>query len=504
MTSETGKQGTLAGPAAADADFEAHIRNLPDADEVIDAIRHGRVDALVVRAPHGEQVYTITGADRPYRLMIEQMQEGAVTLAADGIILYGNRRLAEMLRVPLESVVGESLERFCAPDHCEALQAFVAAGLQGSARRELDMIAADGTKLPVFAAASGLDAEGERVLCAVLTDLTEHRVQERLRASEERLRLALSAGRMGTWDWDIPAGRVLWSEGQFALLGLRPGEVEPSYDAWLGSVHPDDRARVAQELDQSRANRAEWFCEYRCVHPDGAARWVEARGRYEYAHDGAAVRMYGVMVDIHERKQAEEHQLMLLGELGHRVKNTLASVQSMAEESLRGSPSMEAFAESFRGRLRALADAHGLLTKGDWSRAELTQVVDSVLRPYHGSGRIKKGGPPIELDARQALAVSMVLHELGTNAAKHGAFSVASGSVAVEWDLHHHDTEGECVRLSWVEQDGPPVREPSRKGFGMSLISDGLSYELGGETSIDFHPSGLRCTFIFPLGRSSI
>jgi two-component system, chemotaxis family, CheB/CheR fusion protein len=204
--------------------------------------------------------------------------------------------------------------------------------------------------------------------------------------------------------------------------------------------------------------------------------------------------------DIGERKNADTHRELLLRELSHRVKNALATVQSIATQTLKGASTPEAFGISFSARLMALANTHDLLTQGEWQGAGLADVIDAELAPYQSDSnpRWRGEGPSIMLDAKTALALGMALHELATNAAKYGAFSFPSGRVEVTWQRQNGE-KGDRLHVLWAEIDGPPVEKPRRKGFGTRLIGDGLAYELDGQVEIDFNPEGLRCTIDVPL-----
>jgi two-component sensor histidine kinase len=205
-------------------------------------------------------------------------------------------------------------------------------------------------------------------------------------------------------------------------------------------------------------------------------------------------------LDITDRKRSEEQRQLLINELNHRVKNTLATVQSIAVQSFRqmgaaSSPSVAAFQE----RLFALARAHDLLTRDNWDGAELSEVIGEVIEPYcrTTNGRCEVEGPHVRLTPSTALALSMAVHELATNAAKYGSLSVPGGQVSISWTV----TPGEppYLHLAWREQGGPPVALPTRKGFGTRLIERSLALELSGEVKLAYDPAGVVCTIKAPL-----
>jgi two-component sensor histidine kinase/integral membrane sensor domain MASE1 len=198
--------------------------------------------------------------------------------------------------------------------------------------------------------------------------------------------------------------------------------------------------------------------------------------------------------ELAERRRAEAHQRLLINELNHRVKNTLATVQSMGSQTLRSAAGLEEAREAFTSRLMALSSAHNLLTAQRWEGADLSELVTQAMAPFLNGQSLEISGPSVWLGSSRALGMAMALHELGTNAAKYGALSVAGGRVSVAWSL-----DGDEVRLTWQEADGPPVTPPQRRGFGSRLIEKGLARELNGEVELRFEPQGVRCELRFKL-----
>ena len=228
-------------------------------------------------------------------------------------------------------------------------------------------------------------------------------------------------------------------------------------------------------------------------------RWVEGLGAYERAEDGTILRSRGVLQDITERKRWEEHQRLLINELNHRVKNTLAVVQGLAQQSLRANSSPEAAFGRFEARLTALAAAHSLLTRSNWENAGLEDVARSAVAAATGDGgrRVRIEGPPVLVRPRTALALSLALHELCTNALKHGALSHPEGEVALSWTLD--DQVPPTLKLLWREHGGPEVAPPQDKGFGRRLLEQALARELGGAVRLAFSPAGVSCVIEAPL-----
>jgi PAS domain S-box-containing protein len=206
----------------------------------------------------------------------------------------------------------------------------------------------------------------------------------------------------------------------------------------------------------------------------------------------------GLVRDITDRKRWEERQQLMMGELSHRVKNTLATVQSIAMHTMRFSDNMDSFRHSFEDRLQSLAHAHSLLTSGQWQGTDLRDIVTRELEPHGGgSKRIKVTGPSLFLRPKAALSLHMVLHELTTNAAKYGALSGDEGRIDVAWSLNGQGGQEELV-LRWEEHGGPPVTPPVRRGFGSQVLEAAIGYEMGGDASLDYHPAGLKAEIRVP------
>lgn len=200
-----------------------------------------------------------------------------------------------------------------------------------------------------------------------------------------------------------------------------------------------------------------------------------------------------------EKRRVDERQRLLVDELSHRVKNTLATVVAIAKQTLDRSEGLAEFEAAFIGRLRALSEAHDVLFRSSWSDAGLDALLRAALSPFGRTdgGDVSFRGPPVAISPKAALTLSLVLHELAVNAAKYGAMSVPGGRVALEWRLDPAPVD--TLTLDWTEQDGPPVAPPSRRGFGRAFIERSVAYEIDGEVRLCFAPEGLRCRISFPL-----
>jgi PAS domain S-box-containing protein len=329
---------------------------------------------------------------------------------------------------------------------------------------------------------------------------------EALSASEERFRRFAEASPDVLWITDVSGRRIDYISPAFERIwGLPRHAIEQDHAVWSAAVLPADRA--AFETAQEQAVRGEPFeREFRIHRPDGSERWIREAGFPILDSGGRVARRGGFARDVTAAKLAEERQGLLIGELNHRVKNTLATVHSLAQQTARGAVAVQApigrFLDDFQARLLALARAHDLLTAETWRGAPLRQVVEAALAPWQPADRaagvrVAVSGPPVWLSPRAALGLSLAVHELATNAAKHGAMRADAGRVALGWRRDPDD----MVVLNWAESGGPPALPPRHKGFGTRLLERGLPVELGPGAAVRLHyaPEGFRAEIRFRL-----
>jgi two-component sensor histidine kinase len=214
----------------------------------------------------------------------------------------------------------------------------------------------------------------------------------------------------------------------------------------------------------------------------------------------ARQRQREVEAHLVERQRTYERQSLLIRELHHRVKNTLATVQALLGATARSTESMDEFYESFTNRIASLARTHDLLTEDFWQTAELKHLLEKELAPFHDEDgrRIVLAGPQVELSAELAVPTGMAIHELTINAAKYGALSVPTGVVEIAWDVRELDP-GRSLHFTWTERDGPRVVKPNRKGFGSTLLQRVLKLQCKAEIDVDYAPEGLRFEMVAPL-----
>lgn len=335
---------------------------------------------------------------------------------------------------------------------------------------------------------------------SVTLDVTERREAEAaLRRSEESLRLAIEGAGMAAWEFDLSRRRGSWSANRFDLLGIpRSDDGQGSVDEWLDRIHPDDRDMASDALARCVDDGAPYTIVYRIRRADtGEQRWLQSHGsRVDHA-DGRPSRFVGVSFDVTDARGAQGRQQLLIDELNHRVKNTLAIIQGIAQQTFKAGVDPLAARAVFDGRLRALSSTHDLLTMRHWGNVSLHKLVEDAMSAHAAAGAFAMAGIDLTVPPRTAVSLSLAIHELATNAVKYGALSAPGGRVDVRWSVVP-GTEPRLA-LEWIESGGPAVVVPERRGFGTRMIERGLSAELGGAVKIGFEPGGVRCTVDAPL-----
>jgi PAS domain S-box-containing protein len=314
----------------------------------------------------------------------------------------------------------------------------------------------------------------------------------RLLESERRRTLALAAGQMGSWDWDVARGECAWDEGQCRIFGVDPRRFAVTPENVRALMHPEDIARLEQALRRISADAQSYQTEFRVRRPSGELRWCIGTAAATLDARKRVVRVSGVTVDITERKLAEERQALLAREVDHRARNALAVVQSIVR--LTRADGIDDYMVAVEGRIRALSRAHMLLSRSRWEGADLHKLVEEELAPYRTDDEsVAAVGPQTVLQPATAQALALALHELATNAAKYGALSAAAGKVRLNWEL-----EPDQLVLQWSETGGPPVSAPCSEGYGTRVIGASIERQLGGRAAFDWRPEGLHCVLSLP------
>jgi PAS domain S-box-containing protein len=333
--------------------------------------------------------------------------------------------------------------------------------------------------------------------------IEREQAERALRASKDRMQLALDAAQLGWWQYD-PHRRMVSGDTRFKEI-LDVATDETPTEEIAKRVHPDDAERywADREAALDPADPKCYAHQYRVQRSGGEVRWVETHGLPYFegdARERRAVPAIGTVQDITERKEREEKERLLIEEINHRAKNMLSVVHSIAKETATQNP--EDFIERFSGRIRALSANQDLLVRNVWDGVEIEDVVRAQLALAHFAdlvgSRIAMDGPKLRLMPAPAQAIGLALHELATNAGKYGALSVGRwGRVDVGWG-----TDSGTFTMSWVERDGPPVSAPKRRGFGTIVMEAMAESSVDGAVDLEYAPSGVTWRLSCPAANA--
>ena len=277
-------------------------RRVTEAEEVIRAIRTGTIDGFITEAG---QVYTLQSADHAYRVMIESINEGALTISLDGRILFANRKFCNMVGRPSCTVINEDFRGFLLPAGAAEFGRLVELTLSEPVASHQQLRTETGPPMDVRLSLSSLTGEGIPALTVLVTDLTDQLLHHQTAQIRERLELSQSAGDVGTFDWNVVTGTVHWTREQERLFGLPPGGFDGSYGGWSRHVHVDDLQRMEETIARALGENLPFHAEYRIIIPDGSLRWIEAKGVVIRGSDGTPERFIGINLDITQRKHLE-------------------------------------------------------------------------------------------------------------------------------------------------------------------------------------------------------
>jgi PAS domain S-box-containing protein len=333
----------------------------------------------------------------------------------------------------------------------------------------------------------GLEARVAERTAALASSTLQLRQSERMRS------LALAAGQMGSWEWNVARGSIVWDQGQCEIFGVDPSTFVPTLESIQPLINPEDFELLDRSFRKITKTTNTFQTEFRVLRPNGDVRWCTGTAAASFDEMGRPIWLSGVTSDITERKRAEERQILLAEEVDHRARNVVAVVQSIMR--LTRADSIDDYIGALDGRIGALSNAHRLLAGSRWEGADLTRLVEEEFAPYRASGneRVKSRGPNVLLPPATAQTIALALHELATNAAKYGALSVDPGYVELTWQ-----TEPGKLELVWTESGGPQIGPPDRRGYGSRAIVAGIERQLGGLVNFDWQASGLRCILCVP------
>lgn len=316
---------------------------------------------------------------------------------------------------------------------------------------------------------------------------------ERYKQAERKLATALEVSGVGTWRWDVARDIVEWDERLCRIFGLDPAEAPKKAADFFDLIVEEDRENMSRMIAASlREPHAAEFV-YRIRHPETGVRWIADRNNVLCGADGKPIEIVGASMDVTERKQADEHRDLLIRELHHRVRNTLAMVQGMANATANSAQDLAHFKETFARRIASLAMTHALLTDEKSQSTTLSRLVKQELEALGMADRLELSGTDLLLPSDIAVPIGMAMHELATNALKYGALREGAGQIRVSSTLT--DSAGEII---WRETGGPAVQPPQRRGFGAQLLDRVIEVQLGAKTTRAFAPDGLVVTISIP------
>ncbi|MBC7768138.1 MAG: PAS domain S-box protein [Phycisphaerales bacterium] len=440
----------------------------------------------------------LRASEERYRALVESQAEMLCRFTRDGRIQFVNEAYARSRGTEAAPLTGASLWDFVAESDRLHVQAMLdrLTPEQPQVRIENRFETVDGERWTLWTnrvLAFGPDGRWTEAQSTGIDITDRKRTEEALRASESRYRAIVETTPECVKLVHRDGTLLHMNSSGLAMIGADCFELVEGKSIF-NMIAPEDRARF-KVFNESVCDGARGSLEFDIISLSGDRRHMETHATPFVTPEGETVQL-AVTRDVSPRRREEEQRTLLINELNHRVKNTLATVQSLAMQTLRSTERSEDARALFDSRLAALSRAHDLLTQRSWQSADLREVVARALAPFTAiEGRFTISGPPVQLTTKQALALTIALHELATNAAKYGALSSTEGAVAIEWAL----TPANDFQLTWSESGGPQVTPPARTGFGTRLIKGNLAKELGGAVAMDYHPEGLVTAITAPV-----
>jgi len=487
----------MAEPTQQEAAVSELRRRLEEAEETLRAIQEGEVDALIVRpSRQEEEVFTLEGGTASYHAFMEAMDLGAAAFDTAGRLLYANKALAELFGLAAGTVqtadLWEALDRQAA----QAVAQLISEAVSSKKTAEI-RVSHDNQDLYVQVTAAPLRIGVNTGLAVTFTDVSARVRGAAAEASERAAHSIIASANEAVVVCDLD-GVVTHANAAVASIfagdpvGKRFEDVIPlTLLETTGLLQASDLISLA--VGGTSVQGIEAIAPAAPRVKDLLLSAAPLRAGSEDV-SGCVV----TMVDLSQRKAAEKQQLLLMGELDHRVKNTLALVLSICKRTASTEDTVQGFQSAFSGRIQALAATHNLLADRSWSSISIAEVIGAEIEPFIGSrkSRLTVDGVEAFVTPRAAIALGLVVHELATNAVKYGALSVEQGRVAVRVARHGDEP---FLRMDWEEVAGPRVAPPTRKGFGQTVITRSMQYMQNGGADLDYAPEGVRCNIRIPI-----
>ena len=446
----------------------------------------------------------LRNSEAQFRTFAEAMPNHVWTATAEGQLTWFNPRVYDYSGTLPGELDGERWAKIVHPDDiADAAKHWEKALLEGIFyETEFRLRRHDGVfRWHLARAVPILDQNGNRLQwIGTNTDIDDQKgAAQALSHSERRLQLSQNAAGIVAVEVDIASGQVFGSDGFWDLWGLSPRPF--AHTSELEAIVLQSDRDVRSNAETREQGTAAANVEYRIRRPDnGELRWLSRHIDFVRDAAGKPLKMFGVMQDITERKEAEARQDMLKYELEHRIKNILAMVGAIVSQTLRNAESIEAARIALNERIRAIADVHDLLNDTRWTNASMGKVVEGAMAAFPLE-QIAISGPAISINPKMALTLALAVNELGTNSLKYGALSIPSGKVLIEWSIAQPPSRSEQPTFvwKWREIGGPNVSAPDRKGFGTFLIERVLGIDFGGVVEHTFNLAGLECVLTAPI-----
>jgi len=444
---------------------------------------HASIEDLRLVAEFAPVAMWVTGPDRARRFV--------------------NRAYAEFLGMSQEEALHQDWRTFVHPEDAALVQAAEQSGMTsgrpiavlGRFRRH------DGAWrwMEIISQPRRDPADRHIGFVGVAHDVTEAKETEiALRHREAQFSAFISQSAAGFGQVDLDGRFTLVNDRFCEMIGWSREEIIGR--SLKDITHPDDVAWSWENFERAVTEGTPYTQDKRYVRKDGSVAWVHNSVAVIRRPDSSLIGVLAVSLDVGEAKRAAARQQLLIDELNHRVKNTLAIVQGIAQQSLKAGSDPEAAHAAFEGRIQALAGAHNLLTRERWGPVPMWQIIDDAVAPHgEAADRFQLSGPKLMITPKTAISLALAIHELATNAVKHGALSRPEGRVTIDWVVAEDAATGSRLRLRWAESGGPQVSHPVARGFGTRMIERGLAAELQGDVRIQFEPDGVVCTVEAPL-----